>query len=169
MGHINCDNPAVKLICEIFVTFSRMEFALKETGYASGGGNRVSVNWCKFAEENSEFFNSRLGSDEKFKSAVEYLRSKPPKKQVLEEGTLGFIEQDGNNNQTEAQKTIRMVRRVRNNLFHGGKYLIGGEKDRERDRKLVRHSLIILKHCATLDRDVNDVMSRIDWLSSLTV
>jgi len=43
-----------------------------------------------------------------------------------------------------------MVRRVRNNLFHGGKFLPGGD----RDQVLVQYALAVLRACLPLNADV---------------
>jgi hypothetical protein len=51
----------------------------------------------------------------------------PPRKQVLRDTGLDFEEQVIDGNQARAQQTLLMARTVRNNLFHGGKFLPNGE------------------------------------------
>jgi len=47
-----------------------------------------------------------------------------------------------------------MVRRVRNNLFHGGKFLPVPPGDPDRDKLLVQHSLTVLRTCMSLHKRV---------------
>lgn len=53
-----------------------------------------------------------------------------------------------------------MVRTVRNNLFHGGKHLPGGESEPVRNERLVRSSLVLLRECAQLVDDVREAYDR---------
>ena len=84
--------------------------------------------------------------------AVDYLLTNPPKKQVLKNNTLQFS--DADQNQSRAHQVLMMVRRVRNNLFHGGKFLPVPTGDPDRDRLLVQHSLTVLRTCMSLHRQV---------------
>jgi hypothetical protein len=47
-----------------------------------------------------------------------------------------------------------MVRRIRNNLFHGAKVWSPEYGNRERDIKLVEAGLVVLKRCSSLNREV---------------
>jgi hypothetical protein len=47
-----------------------------------------------------------------------------------------------------------MVRRVRNNLFHGGKFLAPEGAENDRDQLLVQHSLTVLRACIPLSAQV---------------
>ena len=52
------------------------------------------------------------------------------------------------------------VRRVRNNLFHGGKHgNIVVDRNTARTERLLKESLIILDACLGLNSDVNDKYS----------
>ena len=57
-------------------------------------------------------------------------------------------------NQARAQQTLLMIRTVRNNLFHGGKYLPVKEVEEGRNEQLVSCSLIVLNFCIALNREV---------------
>jgi hypothetical protein len=54
----------------------------------------------------------------------------------------------------ELERLLCYVRRVRNNLFHGGKFWAGYEW--ERDQELVDASIRVLHACLSLDDRVRD-------------
>ncbi len=138
-----------ELACECLAVFARVEYALKATGeYAAGGEDGVSANWDRFANDIDESFCAV--EDERFWSAVDYLLTHPPRKQVLRQGTTIFVNQQIDTNQSKAQQTLLMIRSVRNNLFHGGKHLPHGEQEAGRNARLVSSALTVLKHCATM-------------------
>ena len=138
-----------ELICEFLAVFSRVEYSLKETIiYASGDSNVVNASWDTFANDIDEIF---LSVDNlKLKQAIKYLLENPPKKQVLENGELLFKESEIDNNQKKTQQVLLMVRRVRNNLFHGGKYGVNND----RDEKLIEYSLKVLTECVKIKSNV---------------
>ena len=137
------------LACEFLAVFSRMEYALKATRYASENEGKVAACWDRFANDIDEAF--RQVADNEFIGAVDYLLTHPPRKQVRQNGVLTFQNQAIDRNQRRAQQALLMVRTVRNNLFHGGKHLPNGELERGRNYELVRHSLIVLRHCVQLN------------------
>ena len=71
-----------------------------------------------------------------------------------------FIDQTIDNNQKPAQQLLLMVRTVRNNLFHGGKYLPEGETEAGRNHELVKHALNILLSCSKIDHEVRSSFER---------
>ncbi len=138
-----------ELACEFLAVFSRMEYALKATDYASENEGKVTASWDRFANEIDEVF--RQIADEKFAAAVDYLLTHPPRKQVRKDDVLTFEDQVIDENQRRAQQALLMVRTVRNNLFHGGKHLPDGEMELGRNHDLVQHSLTVLEHCVRLN------------------
>lgn len=143
---------APELVHELLAVFSRAEYALKAAGYVQNENGDARANWDRFANSVSDDFE-RIESDD-FRNAVKYLLEQPPRKQVVRQGALRFEEQARDNHQPRGWQVLLSVRTVRNNLFHGGKYLPMGETDGGRDETLVRHSLAVLKHCVELDQDV---------------
>lgn len=80
-------------------------------------------------------------------NAIDYILGYPPKKQVIRDGALEW--DDATPNASSSSDLILLyVRRVRNNLFHGGKFN-GRWFDPERSEELLRHSLTILDACRT--------------------
>lgn len=135
-----------ELAYDFLGTFARCEYALKTSGFAKAKRNSVEADWDNFAKEVGKHF-ARIEDDE-FKSAVAYLIAEPPRKQVLHEGRLSWKDSPPNAKNSSAQQTLLMVRRVRNNLFHGAKIWSPERRfEGDRDERLVRSALTVLKHC----------------------
>lgn len=132
------------------IFFSRFEYALKRTTkYAVGDENDIHAKWNEFAKDHDSDFNPERTA--KLKSAVGYLQAKPPKKQILKKnGTLGWKDVHRQNTST-LEQIICSIRRVRNNLFHGGKFPDGPIEEPGRDTELLQHCIIILNECLQLD------------------
>lgn len=144
-----------ELACEFLAVFARMEYALKATRFAIGNGGGVSASWDRFANEVDEHFYAEASED--LSGAVEYLWNSPPRKQVLtEDNRVTFCDFVIDPDQCELQQLLLMVRTVRNNLFHGGKHLPGGEMEPGRNEALVRSSLVVLRECAQRVADVRE-------------
>lgn len=101
-------------------TFIRMEFALKEAGYKQKGSHRhdnvyvAQAAWDRYA-------NSDELGESFFKAAINFaptLINKPPRYNVIIDNTLDWEDAKPLLNAVEL---FTAVRRVRNNLVHGGK------------------------------------------------
>lgn len=68
----------------------------------------------------------------------------PPRKQTLAGHKITFIDQVTDVKQSTSLQLLLMVRTVRNNLFHGVRYLPDGEQEEGRNYVLVKHSLRVL-------------------------
>jgi hypothetical protein len=134
---------------QMFRTFARFEYALKAAGYHKGEGN-AEPDWSKFAASVSSLFENP--SDPSLSEAISYILSHPPKKQLIIGGSLAWSEVEPTAN-IQADLVLQYVRRVRNNLFHGGKF-----NDRwfepERSELLLKHCLTILNACRNASQDV---------------
>lgn len=126
----------------LFLVFSRTEYALKASGFNNGDGP-AEVNWRNFAIAVENLIQDP--SSKELIEAIEFFLNAPPKKQVI---VGGVIQWEVSVPQTDscADKLLVYVRRVRNNLFHGGKFN-GHWFDPERSEPLLRHSLTILLSC----------------------
>jgi len=134
------ENVTLQLAKEFFVIFSRFEYALKQAGFVRGN-NHVQPDWNRFAEQYGEVFRNRAQNNQLVREAMSYFCQAPPRKQVLRDGQLKWEDtqedrqiQKGGQEPTLLWLTI-MVRRVRNNLFHGSKKMFG---TRERDIALLK-------------------------------
>jgi hypothetical protein len=62
------------------------------------------------------------------------------------------------------EKLLLLIRRVRNNLFHGEKLGVLLEGDSERDTDLLKHGLTILYACLQISTDVRSkFFSEVEW------
>ena len=142
-----------KLAFEFLGTFACCEYALKGSGFARGNANSVDPDWDGFAKEIDWHF--RRVKDQAFCEAVNFLLSEPPRKQVLRNGHLEWKDSPPNGNLPKAQQVLLMVRRIRNNLFHGAKVWSPEYANRERDIKLLQAGLSVLKRCAVINQGVH--------------
>lgn len=141
-----------ELAYEFLGTFARCEYALKGSGFARGSATSVEANWDTFASAIDWHF--RRAADQAFKDAVDFLLSEPPRKQVLRNGEVQWKDSPPDRSLPKAQQVLLMVRRIRNNLFHGAKVWSPEYGNRARDIKLVEAGLVVLKQCASLNQQV---------------
>jgi hypothetical protein len=143
------NNPELdQLASEFFKVFSRSEYALKAAGFHKGDGN-AEANWSEFAKEIEAIIQAP--ESQELSAAIDFILSYPPKKQVIRNGQIQWSEADPNQ-RLKADNLLIYVRRVRNNLFHGGKFNSHWFEP-ERSEQLIQNCLVILKAC------VNNVAS----------
>ena len=129
---------------KLFKVMMRLEFALKDIGYCVPGRQQAAeVNWeC--------YTNDKLGSPfwEMIKTApeVQTLIETPPKKQIVDQGGSLVWQQPGA--VSSIQDLIGATRRVRNNLFHGGK---SGDPDADRNTRLYAAALFVVDQILRAD------------------
>jgi len=135
-----------------FCVFSRYEFALKEAGFLTSieAETNAKADWTCFSKRIQAGYSQSQEQD--FVEAANYLLDKPPERQyVKSDGSLGFKKP------TETRRDIdwllTLICRVRNNLFHGGKFS-GRDFYSERDEILTRSSLIVLNSCLDWNEQV---------------
>ena len=136
--HPNLDDLASKL----FHVFSRTEYALKASGFNNGDGE-AQANWRNFASAVEAVVANP--STPALQEAIDFYFNAPPKKQVIVGGVIQWQVSDPQTD-SRADKLLIYVRRVRNNLFHGGKFN-GHWFEPERSEPLLRHGLTILTAC----------------------
>ena len=127
------------LVCEFFAAFSRFEYTLKEAGFVRPNQQYAEVAWWTFAEKASEFLH--VEPESKLAQALLDLTLEPPQVQISKSQWMQ-VQLHGN---SQIEKAIDAVTRVRNNLFHGGKHTPHSPSGR--DEKLVRASLAVLYAC----------------------
>lgn len=143
LQHRDLDALAVKM----FQTFSRFEYALKAAGLHTA---RAEPDWRRFAGTVVELFDQP--NSEQLAEAIEFLIQHPPKKQVILNGRLDWSDIPPTAN-SHADRVLQYVRRVRNNLFHGGKFN-GHWFAPDRSEPLLRHSLTVLDACLEASENV---------------
>lgn len=134
----------------LFKTFARCEYALKAAGFRVGDHRRVDPDWTSFAQAIPNTFDAP--NSEALTRALAYIQERPPLKQVLVDDAL-----DWSNAAPQAVNAtdlvLQYVRRVRNNLFHGGKFN-GRWIAPQRSQELLEHSLTILEVAINAHPDV---------------
>lgn len=108
------------LAFQFFKLFAQYEYALKVMGYGKAGRNRknAEADWDRFANEIGRKILVR--SDPKLVKAYDYLFKNLPKRQIWRNNAVEWeIVPD---TQRNAQDLFAHIRRVRNNLYHGGKF-----------------------------------------------
>jgi hypothetical protein len=139
------------LVADFFITFSRFEYALKRSGYLRQDKANVNPDWDAFGtrDENKRSFDSDASAD--LRQAVEYLLKHPPQKQIRTGKDSFEYRTRPLRGQSGLHEAVLAIRRVRNNLFHGGKFHDGHVEDLARNTDLLRHSLMLLEHILKLD------------------
>lgn len=147
------------LVFQFFISFSLFEKALKENGFHQvRQNNSIEADWNRFANTIDVGFTIARNSPDhqELAIAVNYLLSKPPKKQVFRNDHIQFVN-TGRSSDSDTEWLAVLINRVRNNLFHGGKF----SYDRPRDTMLIQSSLIILEEWANLNPDVQRILREV--------
>ena len=136
-------NLVLRFVC----FFSRFEFALKASGFLKGDERGAEADWDMLSNSLTGTLISADGQS--LQAAVNALLAKPPKKQVVREGRLAWTEPALGSGESNEAYVLRLVRQVRNNLFHGGKYPYpdGPLQGTERNKELLRAGLEVLGAC----------------------
>ncbi|PBB41185.1 hypothetical protein CK222_23745 [Mesorhizobium sp. WSM3866] len=132
--------------------FTRFEYALKDGGFGKAGRkNVVEADWDLFAsrELKAPFFAAV-----KAKALAPTLMTNPPSRQTLQGSTLGWDTVPPPANVTEL---LVAVRRVRNNLVHGGK---SGDQDSDRNDSLVAEAIEVLLEALRCHSDLRAIFER---------
>ena len=130
-----------------FLFFARFEYALKRAGFTCKG-EVAMADWTKYARSIASLLTEN--NEERFKGAVALFQSEPPKKQVVSGGRLSW-RADHETGSFDLVRVLLLVCRVRNNLFHGGKFPEGPEADISRDEKLLDAGIAIMQGCLDFD------------------
>jgi hypothetical protein len=142
-----------ELVFKFFTIFSLFEHALKQAGFTRVNPNGdVYPNWDTFAHAIDAQFN--IQANPELLTAVNYFVNHPTKKQVFTNNQLNFVLTQRPPNTSDTEWLATLIRRVRNNLFHGGKF----KYDRYRDTLLIQFSIVILEAWAELNPDVQMVL-----------
>jgi hypothetical protein len=137
------------LVLRFFIIFSRFEYALKRAEFVTAS---AQPGWDQFAKAHRKDFAPDKTTS--LKAACEYFESSPPRKQICDSKKLSWSPQIKRTNEPRLAWLLCMVRRVRNNLFHGGKYPIAYDGEPSRNRLLLRHAITVLDACLALDASV---------------
>ena len=149
------------LLLNFFLTFSRFEYALKASRlFKRTSPQRIDPSrpteaqpdWDRFALSLRCAF--QLDRTETLKQACEFILDSPPLKQIIINDAVSWETPVRPSHESDVEFLLRMVRCVRNNLFHGGKHNNEVHEDTERTEKLLKSSLTILDECLALSPNV---------------
>lgn len=141
-----------ELALEFMATFSRFEYALKVTRFRQNGAGEAKANWTLFASEVSALF--KPNRSEILLEAFNYITSEPLKILAVQDGILDWYELAVPTTCEPAAKAIRIIKQVRHNLFHGGKFALDLNASEDRDIKLLTYSLQIMSDLKQLIPEV---------------
>jgi hypothetical protein len=143
-----------QLAFRFFKLFAQYEYALKVLGYAKAGKqNQAEVEWDRFsADIGKTILNDE---DPRVVEARQYIFEKPPKRQIWVNDAIDWAEVP--NNERSSQILYSHIRRVRNNLYHGGKFN-GRWIDPDRSRELLSGSLLLLEKLVATNAQLSDAI-----------
>jgi hypothetical protein len=147
------DQPV--LASRYFAMFSRFEYALKETPpFLMDSNGSAQANWDVFANSLKGKFSTV--NDAAFSTAVAFLKNHPPRKQVVAPSGnfVEWKETVRDRSESDEQFVVRLIRTIRNNLFHGGKSFVDGETIVGRNAELMNAGVAVMKHCLELSPKV---------------
>ncbi|MFC1541766.1 hypothetical protein ACFL50_04875 [Candidatus Latescibacterota bacterium] len=141
------------LVFQFFGIFSRLEYSLKRC-LKFRKKDIAEANWDVYA--NSLQGKFATVQDSEFKNAVAFLVDAPPRKQVVSDRNLDWKDTNCGEGERDENYVLRLVKYVRNNLFHGGKYPdpSGPVEDVGRNSELIKASIVILLYCLQLSPEV---------------
>jgi hypothetical protein len=130
-----------QLAFSFFREFARCEYCLKAVGLREPNRRDPTADWGEFANQVHAVFT--VPPSQQVADAIRYYTEHPPKKQVVRDALLDWANVQPNHG-SQAELVLRLVCRVRNNLFHGGKFN-GHWFEPQRSEELIRHALCILE------------------------
>ncbi|WP_075343150.1 hypothetical protein [Tenacibaculum agarivorans] len=154
----------VIIMQQFFLVFSRFEYALKKTDdFLIERHGAASANWDAYADSINEDFCNLINQEldgfgfnhekiVKLKEAVDFFVMEPPRKQEVEGGVLVYRDRVREDDSL-TRKICVYIRRVRNNVMHGGKY-IGSNAIGSRNYKLLDLSLYLMDCFLELNDEV---------------
>jgi hypothetical protein len=129
---------------EFFFIFARFEYSLKIVGYRKREDGEAESDWAKLSKDLEGTFRNPPSVE--LAKAIDYFMQHPPKKQMVRNSNLKW-EENLPPTKLLADKVMIYVRRVRNNLFHGGKFGTQYLEDPERSEELMKYGIVILNSC----------------------
>jgi hypothetical protein len=149
----------LNLLLDFFLTFAAFEFALKTAGFIKKGrpvlegtAHIVQADWERFIIELRGIFRSDHSPE--LLEACNRILDNPPWREITTGDELLWDATAENPQLPEVDRLLKYVRRIRNNLFHGGKFVNMPVLDLRRNAGLLSDALIILKECLRLSHKV---------------
>lgn len=130
---------------EFFYWFSRFEAALKENKMLRSArpGDAAQADWSQFVGHHHARY---VASAE----AAHLIRLQPERQVVGPNGNLSWSPVSTEDCKSELEKVVRLLKVVRNNLFHGGKSGAAGWSQAERTSDILAAATCVLHELAAL-------------------
>ena len=163
MIDMNCAGLDKGLLLKFFWLFSAFEGALLDAGYFQDRDQEVWVDWKRFEKECLPSLDKV--TDVEFGLARQGLVKDPPRQRVIktrrarrdrngamipESKRLDWDDQTQSKHESDTVFAFRMVRSVRNNLFHGGK----NSREVARNSELITRALVVLSYCISAHEEI---------------
>ena len=132
-----------------FKIMMRLEYALKELGFAKSNGRHIRLDRKRYVKE--KLGQSFLLQFRENKSLVVLLH-RPPSYQIIKP-SRGLSWEQANPIKTTTD-LLYAVWRVRNNLFHGGK---SGDPDYDRNDELIQDSITVISKILQQDHELHNL------------
>jgi hypothetical protein len=146
------------LVFDFFWKFSAFECALKREGFLCKK-SAAEADWSAFGKKIKDEFDAVSLSG--FQDAAAKLRALSPRKQMNDDGRLAWMEVKQQSGESNAEYTLHLLKIVRNNLFHGGKYPDGHVFEITRNREILRTAPTILNGCYELHLGVKNSIDEV--------
>lgn len=134
-----------QLAFDFFYWFSRFEFALKENAYLKSHviGAKAEASWDDFV---MKWGGQYAASGE----ALSLLEASPESQIIAANDQLAWKTVGLTDCKSELEKVVRLLKTIRNNLFHGGKHGGAGWDDSKRTAFLLSSGKTVLDQLAAL-------------------
>lgn len=144
-----------ELAFRFFKLFAQYEYALKAMGYGTAGYNgRAEPDWDRFSNEIGAAI--MVPQEAALAEARKYIFQYPPKRQIWVNNAVQW--QDVPNTGRSPQILFGHIRRIRNNLYHGGKFN-GRWIDPDRSRELIGNALVLLESLVQLETRLSEAIN----------
>jgi hypothetical protein len=142
------DDGLKKLVYDFFFAFSRLEFALKSAGFRRRDRNNAAQpNWTAFIRKHERHYQ--------LSNADKKLLNCPPKRQCIDtKNRLVWEDVVFESGDSNLKKVSLILRTIRNNLFHGGKYGHRSWDDPKRVTFLLQNGLETIEFLKEIDSKV---------------
>ena len=134
-----------------FLFFARFEYVLKRAGWVTVGPE-AKADWDKYGRQHADLLTRN--TEVRFQNAVAYLKQRPPEKQIVGSSGLAWAS-DQYSAAFDLARVLTLVCRIRNNLFHGGKFSSGPVPDASRDKDLLEAALIVMQGCLDFEAQLS--------------
>lgn len=139
------------LVLRFIGVFSRLEYCLKVTRFRQTGDGEAKANWRAFVEAAEARFNPEKSPE--LAEAYRYLIGSPPRVLEAKNGEVlwaDYVERG----KSRVDELVWIVKQIRNNLFHGGKFAHDPDSSPQRENSLLTYATILLVHLISVVPEV---------------